>query len=235
MSAPRRRRVGHRRRVEDEGDDDGGPDALDLEDDSLSDGSGLTDDDDPADDSDTSNIEDDASPTAANPRKPTGNGAIKPAGRPALPNKPPTKAITDAEMMLQGLSITDSAEPVQELHFDDIAGSASPKISPDAPLIVSSASATRPAQDTAGDRRRREHEEYKRRRDEDPSFVPNRGAFFMHDHRHAGPAGNGFRPFPRQSRLGHGRGGYGAPYAPYRYVDTCLVTWCLVVMFLDLR
>ncbi|CAI4215385.1 unnamed protein product [Parascedosporium putredinis] len=177
MSAPRRRRVGHRRRVEDEGDDDGGPDALDLEDDSLSDGSGLTDDDDPADDSDTSNIEDDASPTAANPRKPAGNGAIKPAGRPALPNKPPTKAITDAEMMLQGLSITDSAEPVQELHFDDIAGSASPKISPDAPLIVSSASATRPAQDTAGDRRRREHEEYKRRRDEDPSFVPNRGAF----------------------------------------------------------
>src|SRR5690606_682685 len=119
----------------------------------------------PADDSDTSNIEDDASPTVANPRKSAGNGAVKPTGRPASSNHHPTKAITDAEMMLQGLAITDSTEPIDEMHFDDLGSATSPKLPPDAPLIVSSASVSRPSQDTAGDRRRREHEEYKRRRD----------------------------------------------------------------------
>jgi hypothetical protein len=217
MPAPRRRRIGHRRRVEDEGDDDGGLDALDLDDDSLSDGSGLTDDDDAGDDSDTSNVEDDALPAVTNPRKSAGNGAAKSGGRPAHANRHPTKALADTQMMLQGLAITDSTEPIDEMHFDDLASTASPKLPPDAPLIVSSASVSRPSQDTAGDRRRREHEEYKRRRDEDPSFVPNRGAFFMHDHRHAGPAGNGFRPFPRQGRVG--RGGYGGPFASYGHLQ----------------
>ncbi|KAI5811614.1 CASC3/Barentsz eIF4AIII binding-domain-containing protein [Peziza echinospora] len=58
-----------------------------------------------------------------------------------------------------------------------------------------------PRHETPYERRRREHEEYKKKRDADPAFVPNRGAFFMHDSRHQG---NGFRPF------GRGRGGRGA-------------------------
>ena len=67
--------------------------------------------------------------------------------------------------------------------------------------------------ETPVERRRREHEDYKKQRDENPAFVPNRGAFFMHDHRHAGPAANGFRPFGRGRGRG-GRGGIGGPFAP---------------------
>ncbi|KAK2681166.1 Btz domain [Fusarium oxysporum f. sp. vasinfectum] len=144
-AVPRRRKlIGQRRRVEDEGEDEAGPETLDLDDDSITDGS-LTDDNDPADDSDTSNI-DEASPT-----------------------------------------------------------------SPECEEEVSSASARPPA--APANRRRQEHEDYKRKRDEDPAFVPNRGAFFMHDHRHAGPAANGFRPFGRGRGRG-GRGGIGGPFAP---------------------
>jgi hypothetical protein len=47
--------------------------------------------------------------------------------------------------------------------------------------------------------------------------VPNRGSFFMHDHRHAGPAANGFRPYGRGRGRG-GRGGFGGLYSPMRYL-----------------
>ncbi|KLP09293.1 uncharacterized protein Y057_1132 [Fusarium fujikuroi] len=112
--------------------------------------------------------------------------------------------------MLHGLSITDQSPPVQEMHFDEVVAP-SPSKSPAAPIVVSSASARPPA--APANRRRQEHEDYKRKRDEDPAFVPNRGAFFMHDHRHAGPAANGFRPFGRGRGRG-GRGGIGGPFAP---------------------
>jgi hypothetical protein len=70
--------------------------------------------------------------------------------------------------------------------------------------------------ETLAERRRREHEEYKKKRDSDPAFIPNRGAFFMHDHRHA-PGPNGFRPAGR----GRGRGGapIGGPFSPAKYVQ----------------
>ncbi|CAM1500966.1 Fc.00g101280.m01.CDS01 [Cosmosporella sp. VM-42] len=210
-AAPRRRKLlGQRRRVEDEGEDEGGPEGLDMDDDSLSEGS-ITDDNDAADDSDTSNI-DEASPTSPNARK-AANGAAKHAGHTAskLSTEPNSKPVSDTDMMLHGLSMKDPSPPVREMHFDDVA--TSPPKSPAAPIVVSSASALRPAPGPQGNRRRQEHEDYKRRRDEDPAFVPNRGAFFMHDHRHAGPAANGFRPFGRGRGRG-GRGGIGGPFAP---------------------
>ncbi|KNB02497.1 hypothetical protein FOXG_05348 [Fusarium oxysporum f. sp. lycopersici 4287] len=215
-AVPRRRKlIGQRRRVEDEGEDEAGPETLDLDDDSITDGS-LTDDNDPADDSDTSNI-DEASPTSPNARRKV-NGAAKHAGHshksgsgsgPDQNGKP----VTDTDVMLHGLSITDQSPPVQEMHFDEVVAP-SPSKSPAAPIVVSSASARPPA--APANRRRQEHEDYKRKRDEDPAFVPNRGAFFMHDHRHAGPAANGFRPFGRGRGRG-GRGGIGGPFAPIKY------------------
>lgn len=219
-AAPRRRKlIGQRRRVEDEGEDEGGPEGLDLDDDSITDGS-LTDDNDPADDSDTSNI-DDASPTSPNARRKV-NGAAKHAGHghksgAGSGSGQNGKPVTDTDMMLHGLSITDQSPPVQEMHFDDVAAP-SPSKSPSAPIVVSSASARPPV--APGNRRRQEHEDYKKKRDEDPAFVPNRGAFFMHDHRHAGPAANGFRPFGRGRGRG-GRGGIGGPFAPIKYVIVC--------------
>ncbi len=82
------------------------------------------------------------------------------------------------------------------------------------PAVVRSTAAMNQPVETPLERKRREHEEYKKQRDENPSFVPNRGAFFMHDHRHAGPAANGFRPFGRDNRGRGGRGGIGGPFAP---------------------
>lgn len=220
----RRKLIGQRRRVEDEGEDDGGPDQLDLDDDSLSDGSLASDDVDAADDSDTSNLED-ASPTAPPVKRKIagriasthGNKktASKPTPGPALQkhSKSANDAVSDAESMMNGLSISENNLPVQEAEPKDAPKSPA-KAS--APIVVSSNSVLVPAQDGSqgppGDRRRIEHEEYRRKRDEDPSFVPNRGAFFMHDHRHLGSSANGFRPFGRGPRgRGRGIGGFASP------------------------
>ncbi|KAL2196164.1 CASC3/Barentsz eIF4AIII binding-domain-containing protein [Corynascus similis CBS 632.67] len=221
----RRKIIGQRRRVEDEAEDEGCHDSLaDLDDDSATDGSIGSDEHDPADDSDTSNI-DDASPTSPNARKPLGNGNARagfrrrtgseplksPAAKPAQP------ATADAESLLSSLSFADKENREEELHFDDIKHA--PPAKDAAPIVVSSSAASQqqprlPQQEL----KRREHEEYKRRRDEDPTFVPNRGAFFLHDHRHAGPAANGFRPFPRGAR-GRGRGAFGSHFAPISQIQ----------------
>ncbi|KAI1434182.1 hypothetical protein GGR50DRAFT_421755 [Xylaria sp. CBS 124048] len=221
----RRKLIGQRRRVEDEGEDEGGLDHLDIDDDSLSDGSLASDDADAdaADDSDTSNV-DDASPTSPPVKKIAGrnfatNGNRKAQSRvkggAALPkfSKSADDAVSDTESMLNGLSISNHIAPAPEVESKDIPKS--PARAP-APIVVSSNPVLIPGGDVSqgppGDRRRVEHEEYKRKRDEDPSFVPNRGAFFMHDHRHTGPSANGFRPFGRAAR-GRGRG-IGGPFGP---------------------
>ncbi|KAK2609273.1 hypothetical protein QQS21_002208 [Conoideocrella luteorostrata] len=220
MSAPRRRRIGHRRRVEDEGDDDGRTEVLDLDDDSLTEGS--ISDDDGGQDSDTSNIEE-ASPTSPHGAKSVNGAAAKGSSKRTAGNGTATatngnaKKVLDTEMMLHGLSIDDKIAPPQEMHFDEVAGS--PPKSPPPPVVVSSDSALGHRQPGSHvERRRQEHEDYKRRRDEDPAFVPNRGSFFMHDHRHAGPAGNGFRPFGRGRGRG-GRFGVGGPFAPFSHIQ----------------
>lgn len=223
----RRKIIGHRRRVEDE--DEGGPEALaDLDDDSVTDGSIASDEHDPADDSDTSNI-DDASPTSPSARKPVRNGTAKGGLRrqagiesKSSPAKSAPPTVAEPEIMLSQLSLADRENTTDEIHFDDI--KPAPHVKDAAPIVVSSSSATQqqprlPQQEV----KRREHEEYRRKRDEDPTFVPNRGAFFLHDHRHAGPAANGFRPFPRGARGGRGRGGFGGHFAPIPYVDLPLL------------
>lgn len=217
MAGPRRRKIGHRRRVEDEGEDE-----LDLDDDSLTDGSLASDDDDHANDSDTSNV-DEVSPTSPATRKAggtaNGNGTAKagvassdPGGGGSGTEKPPKS--TSLSNGMSGMSISDQPEAQESGQGKDANDSASPPKS-GAPIVVSSAIMDQPQDGQPFERRRREHDEYRRRRDEDPSFVPNRGAFFMHDHRHAGPSANGFRPFGRGGR-GRGRGGgIGGPFAPF--------------------
>ncbi|KAI0002754.1 CASC3/Barentsz eIF4AIII binding-domain-containing protein [Xylariaceae sp. FL0662B] len=228
MATPARRRklIGHRRRVEDEGEDDAGPDQLDVDDDSLTDGSMASEDPDPdpADDSDTSNVDETSPTTPAAPKLPgqaaNGNGDAKKALTKSSDNAATTEltrssqnTVSDTAFMLNQLSISDHAAPVEELNFDEVVESPSKAA---APIVVSSTSATANPDYSQGvpfDRRRKEHEEYRRKRAENPAFVPNRGAFFMHDHRHAGPSANGFRPFGRPAR-GRGRGGIGGPFAP---------------------
>jgi len=240
QAAPRRRKIiGHRRRV-DEVEDDGGPEHLDLDDDSLTDGSMASDENDAADDSDTSNV-DETSPTSPSAKKLGQNGAAKHGIRRQVDigsgNGSAAKQIqpivTDTEIMLNRLSLADKDETAQEISFDDHQQQ-EPPAKGNAPMVVSSNSAIKEQQEAAARQppqevKRREHDEYRRKRDEDPTFIPNRGAFFMHDHRHPGPAANGFRPFPKGAR-GRGRGMFGGgPFPPMKYVKTAL-SLCLLDM-----
>ncbi|KAK3392091.1 CASC3/Barentsz eIF4AIII binding-domain-containing protein [Sordaria brevicollis] len=217
--APRRRKViGQRRRVEDEGEEEG-PDALDLDDDSVTEGSIASDDHDLADnDSDTSNV-DEVSPSSPKLHKHVGNGAAKAGTRRRASDTSAVKSeekptVTDTEIMLHGLSLANKDGEVEEVDFDEAqhdedAEKGSTAKDSAAPVVVSSSSVAKQSRVPPHEQKRRsEHEEYRRKRDEDPTFVPNRGAFFLHDHRHAGPAANGFRPFTRPGRgRGGGRGG----------------------------
>ncbi|KAJ4396565.1 hypothetical protein N0V93_000785 [Gnomoniopsis smithogilvyi] len=209
-----RRTLGHRRRVDDDGDDEAGPETLDhLDDDSVTEGSVISEDNDHANDSDTSNV-DEASPTSPVLKKTSGRGTAKHGGhRGTVVAKEldgqVTQDVADAEAQLNGLTISDEVNTVKE------GDAAFVPVKSTGPVVVSSTSIQ--SQEAPFERRRREHEEYRKKRDEDPAFVPNRGAFFMHDHRHAGPAANGFRPFGRgamRGGRGGGRGAFGGPFAP---------------------
>lgn len=222
-ASSRKKLLGRRRRVEDEGEDEAG---LELDDDSLTEGSLGSDDHDHADDSDTSNV-DEHSPTAPNRSKGVRKPAIVSKGTETV--QPVQSLTTETDLMLNGLSISDKNARVEELEFDDVEGAqAAPETATpetvtraSAPVVVSSASLDAQGQQPV-ERRRREHEEYRKKRDEDPAFVPNRGAFFMHDHRHHGPAANGFRPYSRGGAArGRGRGGLGGGlFVPPQYVRT---------------
>jgi len=211
-----------RRRVEDEGDEEGGPDAGDLDDDSLSEGSIISEEDDAQEGDEISTVG--AAPAASSElSKVNGNGEKQPKEAPAKPangiaaasKKPLTNGTSDMDMMLNGLKISDQSAIVEEVQYEDLREDEEAQVP--SPAVVDSTAQMDQPQELPHERRRREHEEYKKKRDADPAFVPNRGAFFMHDHRHSGPAANGFRPFGRGR--GRGRPGIGGPFAPSKYVS----------------
>jgi hypothetical protein len=224
---PRKDLAAARRRVEDEGDEEGTLDAGDLDDDSLSEASVTTDGDElhegdepgPAGDSETS-------PELPKPngktRKQPKDGRAKASNGAAAPGfkKPESNGVSDMDMMLNGLKLSDKESNVEGVHYEDLRGDVELRedveLQEPSPAVVNSSAQMDQTPEGPYERRRREHEEYKKKRDEDPAFVPNRGAFFMHDHRHAGPAANGFRPFGRGR--GRGKAGIGGPYAPIKYV-----------------
>lgn len=223
MASHRRKNlIASRRRVEDEGDEEGGPDAVDLEDDSVSEGSIISDEEDAADGSETSQVDD--SPLIPKEGSNGHAGAVDreiKASKVLTTELPPNQAsklangTSDTEMMMNGLKISEHNGAAEEVHYDDLQGHGDAATIPPSPAIVKSSAQMDQAQETPLERRRREHEDYKKKRDADPAFVPNRGAFFMHDHRHAGPAANGFRPFGRGRGRG-GRAGIGGPFAPMK-------------------
>nr|OQO25735.1 hypothetical protein B0A51_10199 [Rachicladosporium sp. CCFEE 5018] len=120
--------------------------------------------------------------------------------------KPSFKASADTEGMMRGLSVDETPDEV--LDFEDVGDSVS----------VAAEKRAQPVQAPSGniridrpiDRQRREHEEYRRKRDADPAFIPNRGNFFMHDTR-GSPTTRGPAP-ERGGFTGRGRGrGFGGP------------------------
>ena len=136
-------------------------------------------------------------------KKPSSNGTIR----------------TDTEVMLNGIGVQDE-EVVEELDFEELEANgktAELEVRMPSPVIVTSPVAVRDEPrktgETLHDRKRREHDEYRKKRAEDPSFVPNRGRFFMHDHRDNAGGSNGFRPYGSGAR---GRGG-----GRFGYVHSC--------------
>ncbi|KAI9749210.1 MAG: hypothetical protein M4579_006958 [Chaenotheca gracillima] len=225
MAGERRKHVvASRRRNVEEGEDESGPETQGPEDDSMSEGSALSDledDDADAEGSELSEQEEVAVAPQDKSTKSSANGHAKSsppktdttqtASEGDEKNAAATPHRTDTEAMLNGLQVGEGADSTEEVHFEDMAEE----------TAASPAAADQPENGAAGDskrpelpyeRRRREQEEYKKKRDADPTFVPNRGGFFMHDHRHAGPAANGFRPFGRGR--GRGRGAVGGPFSP---------------------
>ncbi|MCJ1282697.1 hypothetical protein MMC26_002022 [Xylographa opegraphella] len=215
MGAPRRKNlIASRRRVEDDEEEEGSVTAG-VEEDSLSEGSAISDADDDADaeGSDTSDIG--ASKRSPAKRRNAIEKQVDEANAKADEAASTTKhqsltpAVADTEAMMNGMKISDDANAVEEINFDDL-GIQGEALQSQVPAGVDRVLSDKT--ETLIERRRREHEEYKQKRDADPAFVPNRGGFFMHDHRSAAPGQNGFRPSGRGR--GRGRGGFGAVPSP---------------------
>jgi CASC3/Barentsz eIF4AIII binding len=210
MVAPRRKdMIARRRRAHDDDGEDDGSLAAGMEDDSSQ--ASLpseVDDDADGEGSDTS----DQAPPKKNgvqkqpadvPSPVTGNGRVSETTSPTKATAFAT-VVADTEAMLNGMKISGNEGPVEEVDFE---GAVSPTQQDPA-----SAPAVAEKPESLAERRRREHGEYKRRRDADPAFVPNRGGFFMHDQRSSAAGQNGLRTAGRGGR-GRGRG-FGGPFSP---------------------
>jgi len=210
----RKQLIRRRRRIEEEGEEEEGSVIAGLEDDSLSEGSAISDADDDADGEGS-----DGSGTAASERKDSKqrNGTTAPSDtapklklgdsasssvKPSFPTK-----MSDTQAMMNGLKFSGEVDEGEEVDFDDMGKESHAVSKPHEPAQGLDEEAP---VNIVGEHRRREHEEYRKRRDADPAFVPNRGGFFMHDHRSAAPGQDGFRPFGRGR--GRGRGTVTSPF-----------------------
>ena len=111
----------------------------------------------------------------------------------------------DTEIMMHGLKVSDETTPGETVEFDQM-------------TTDQDRSAPRRGENS-GEKRRHEQEDYRKKRDADPTFIPNRGNFFMHDARI--PEQRGFGPQGRGR--GRGRGGIGGAYSPATYVHRYLL------------
>lgn len=222
MSVSRRKNlIISRRPVEDEGEEEGGSVAAELEDDSVSEGSAISDADDDADaeGSDATDVDDSGSREVSQ-TKPKENGYIRKQDcggeKEAKPSAktPITAAMADTEAMVNGMKALNEENGTEGVLFEDMVENPElpPLQQPEAQNVTVAG-----RQGTLAERRRRDHEEYRKKRDTDPAFVPNRGGFFMHDHRSAASGPNGFRPLGRGR--GRGRGFIGGSFSPARCVE----------------
>lgn len=213
-AAPRRKNlpVSRRRGEEDEDEE------LGAEEDSYTDDSEISDDDAATEGSITDEEGDDVDEGEAvdtvavnGETKINGNGKA-PAGGKGKEGKVVRHVKGDTDVMLNGMRGADDAVEVDfaDMGEDDAEERPPPKETKVETAEAETGEAEEEQETEEGpaekpqDKRRGDHEDYKKRRDADPTFVPNRGGFYLHDHRH-GDGGNGFRPFAR----GGARGGRG--------------------------
>ena len=213
--------LSRRRRAEDDGEEEEGPVVVE---DSQSEVSMLTEPEDDEEEGDGSSLVEasgavagSGEPTSGNQeaaatgikqkkarksRKKPGKKSQEAGG--SSPSQPQTnfQPMADTEAMMNGLKISEG-DPAQ----DEVVGfeSTAQKGTATTGSVVPNGHATTPAE-----RQRREHEQYRKKRDADPAFIPNRGNFFMHDTR---GQPNGQAPPIRGAWQGRGRarGGLNGP------------------------
>ncbi|KAF5861039.1 hypothetical protein ETB97_000793 [Aspergillus alliaceus] len=209
--APRRHNIGasRRKRRDEEGEDEGSV-IGELEDDSLSDGSGISNpDDDDADVEGSDDSDDDVVSTSpqvdANGRHQV-NGRVSETSHQSARQHPPSSGkrllvttMSDTEAMMNGLRISDETSEVTEVHFDELKGEPGQQTE-----RTPSAPPTEPKRDAFADRKCREQEKYIKERDESPAFVPTRGSFFLHDKRSTETVTNGHKPFNKSKSRPYG-------------------------------
>ena len=231
-----------KRRVDEDGEDEGSVMA-ELPDDSQSDESGISDEAD-ADNSDLSDSDESkvalangqksAQPELVSKANRSAGGLrTRDSKAESIPKSPkPTETVisgvnnanfavvADTEVMMSGMSAASQGCQDEGLSFDALDENNAPKLSERSTTVSGTASMPQNQMqrynklETPTERRRREHEEYKKKRDTDPAFIPNRGAFFMHDHR-SFPALAGYR----SSTKGWGKGKLGRLSGGEKYVD----------------
>lgn len=228
--------IGRRRRTGDEGEDDDGPVTME---DSQSEGSvlsGVGDDDDASSfggepsragvesvDSSTE-VALNGAKAAKKARKQRKKGkkskdrAILELNQTQSQQQAGFKAMADTEAMMNGLKMGEEAQTQEATDFESMGQNGEVA----SERLASTGAATTPNGHLGMDveRHRREHEEYRRKRDSDPAFIPNRGNFFMHDTR--GQPNGQPQPPTRGGWQGRGRGrggvtapaAVGGPYSP---------------------
>ena len=188
MAQPRHLKIGvSRRRRHDDGEDDTSVTGQ-IEDDSLSEGSiDVHPDEDDAD----------GEVSETSEHEIASNGHVNDSTLVTTNEKSGTKlgSITsDTEVMLNGLPPTEQLEDTAEIHFNDLKDGGS-EYKPNSMAQK---------HETPAERRRREHDEYVKEREENPAFVPTRGGFFLHDKRSTDPDINGSRPSSKSKSRSYG-------------------------------
>ncbi|KAK4980909.1 hypothetical protein LTR66_010294 [Elasticomyces elasticus] len=129
--------------------------------------------------------------------------------------QPVFSVTADTEMMLNGVKRSEVPTAKEVEHFQEVTETDrqdTAAAAEDTAAAAEDTGKTGPSKpETPLEQRRREHEEYKKRRDADPAFIPNRGNFFMHDTR-AAPGGSATFAQPRGR--GRGRPMVGGPFSP---------------------
>ena len=204
--------VASRRRREDDGEEEGSV-VEDIEDDSLSEGSAISNGEDDAD-IEGSDMSEELVEQLPGNRHTQGVESIQAVGSPSRKTKQAVpagndtfKATADTEAMLNGLKTFNEEHGRIEIKFD----SPDAETARDPQVHMDQQNRKGLAKETIAERGRREHQQYVKQRNENPTFVPNRGGFFLHDNRSAGSGVSGSRPPMR----GRGRASYNGGESGY--------------------
>ena len=202
MTLNRQARILQSRRRRDEDGEEEDSTVGEVEEGSLSEGSVISNGDDDAEIEGSEVTEDDVNNLQPE-KNPVKTSLFSTRPDPQDRNRPTEstifKASSDTEVLLNGLQIADIDDNAEEIeHCEMFAKS---------PDLNATGSQTQPGaskHETLTGRGRKEQQEYLKQSHENPTFVPNRGGFFLHDDRTNFKVSGGFRPFMH----GRGRGRY---------------------------